>query len=127
MDRTLDLIAVSPWLAPALESEDVSQRISSTEAKNHIGRSLIVRGRVVQVSIRDKSVYLNLDKPYPEAPFTAVIFARTMAQFGNLLTLAGKEVEISGKIIEFHGRPEIVISAKSQLKVLDGTGKAAAA
>ncbi len=124
MNKTLELISLSPWLAPSLQSEEKSKRISATEAKNHIGQSTIVTGRVMQVSVREKTAYLNLDKNYPWAPFTAVIFARAMDQFENLQALEGKRVEISGKIIQFQDRPEIVLADKAQLRILDEPAQA---
>lgn len=125
MNKTLDLVSLSPWLAPCYQSEENVKRISSAEAKNHVGESVVVAGRVAQVSVREKTVYLNLDQRYPLAPFTAVIFARAMDQFANLPGLEGKAVEVRGKVIQFQGRPEIVLADKSQLRVLDEPAPAA--
>lgn len=125
MNKTLDLVSLSPWLAPCLQTADNARRITAAEAKAHVGQSVIVTGRVMQVSAREKTVYLNLDKTYPLAPFTAVIFARAMNQFTNLQALEGKRVEISGKVIQFQDRPEIVLADKRQLRVLDDPVQAA--
>ncbi len=127
LKKTLDLVSLSPWLAPCLQPEGNATRIAAAEAKDHVGQSVIVTGRVSQVSVREKTVYLNLDKIYPLAPFTAVVFARALDQFPNLRALEGKRVEVSGKVIQFQDRPEIVLANKRQLRVLDDPANAAPA
>ena len=86
---------------------------------------MTVTGKVAQVSIREKLVYINLDKKHPETPFTGVIFARATNQFGNLKDLEGKAVEITGKVDDFHDKPQIVINSTNQLKVVGASAPAA--
>lgn len=74
---------------------------------------------MAQVTIREKLVYLNLDKPFPDSPFSAVIFAKNTNQFDNLPALKGKNVEIKGTVEEYRGKPQIVLEGKWQLKVGD--------
>ena len=93
-------------------------RISTAEAGKHFDESAIVTGKVVQVTIRPKVVFLNLDKPHPDSPFTAVIFNKDTNSFGDLKSLEGKSVEISGKIKDFKAAPEIVISSTNQLTII---------
>ncbi len=93
-------------------------RISAAQAAKHIDESVIVTGKVAQVTLRPKVVFLNLDKPHPDSPFTAIIFSKDTNGFGDLKSLEGKSVEISGKIKEFKDAPEIVIAGTNQLTVL---------
>lgn len=121
------LLAASALLATAAAQEKkpeetgkpAPQKISTAEADQHYQQTMIVTGKVAQVSIREKLVYLNLDKKYPDTPFTGVIFARATNQFGDLKSLEGKPVEISGKIEEYHDKPQIVLNSTNQLKVID--------
>lgn len=78
----------------------------------------IVAGQVVQVTIRPKVVFLNLDQPHPNSPFTAVIFSKNTNGFGDLKALAGRQVEISGLLKEFKDKPELVITRTNQLTVI---------
>jgi DNA/RNA endonuclease YhcR with UshA esterase domain len=94
-------------------------RISAGEAKDHIGAPAIVSGKVAEVNVAERLVRLNLDKPFPNQAFTAVVFAAKTNLFPDLAGLKGKEVEISGTIADYRGRPEIVLNATNQLKVLD--------
>jgi len=100
-------------------SPDAAKKISASQAAAHVGKSATVTGAVAQVTIREKLVYLNLDKPFPDSPFSAVIFARSTNQFDNLPALKGRNVEITGMIEEYRGKPQIVLESKSQLKVGD--------
>jgi len=116
----------SPGPGPATSSTPVapsdrskSARISATEAKDHYNESLVVTGQVAQVTFRPTIVYLNLGKPYPSTPCAVAIFSAATNQFGDLAGLKGKAVQVQGKVVEYRGRPEIVISNASQLVVLD--------
>jgi DNA/RNA endonuclease YhcR with UshA esterase domain len=98
-------------------------KIGTEEAKNFLGREMIVTGTVAQVSIRPKIVFLNMDKPYPDSPFTLVIFPAATNQFSNLKSLKGASVEVTGTITNYHDRAEMVLEKAGQLKV---TGNAPA-
>ena len=100
-------------------SPDASKKISAGQAAGYVGKSATVTGTVAQVTIREKLVYLNLDKPFPDSPFSAVIFAKNTNQFDNLPALKGKNVEIKGTVEEYRGKPQIVLEGKWQLKVGD--------
>ena len=94
-------------------------KISAGEAVKHYDQEMIVTGKVAQVSIRPKIVLLNLDQPYPDSPFTLVIFpGATNNQFGDLKSLNGKNVEAKGKIQNYHNKPEIVLDSTNQLTVI---------
>jgi DNA/RNA endonuclease YhcR with UshA esterase domain len=98
---------------------DAPKKVGAAEAEKHISETLVVTGKVAQVTIREKLVYLNLDKPFPNSPFTAVIFARATNQFGDLSQLKGKDVELKGKIEEYKDKPQIILNSTNQLKVIE--------
>jgi len=95
------------------------KRISAIEAEKHYQETVIVTGKVAQVSIRPKLVYINLDKRYPESPLSCVIFARATNQFGDLKKLEGKQVEIKGMIEEYQDKPQIILNSSNQVKVIE--------
>jgi hypothetical protein len=49
-------------------------KIGALEAANYYDQTVIVTGKVAQVTIRPTVTFLNLDKPFPNSPFTVVIF-----------------------------------------------------
>src|SRR5215469_15068172 len=93
------------------------QKIGTLDAKKYYGQEMIVTGTVAQVSIRPGIVFLNMDKPYPHSPFTLVIFPANTNRFGDLKALKGASVEVKGKIVNYHSRPEIVLEKANQLTV----------
>ena len=107
--------------APALSKTDTSAllKIGTGEADKHYGQEMIVTGRVAQVTIRPKVIFLNLDRPYPDSPFTVVIFPGEY--LADVKALDGKAVEIKGKIKNYHDKPEIVLDSTNQLTVLGAT------
>ena len=54
--------------------------------------------------------------PYPKQPFTAFIPKDSADQFPNAKELDGRTVSITGKIVLYKGKPEIVLDHPSMLK-----------
>jgi len=109
----LQLASADPTNAPA------PIRIGASQADKHFDEIAVVTGKVAQVTFRPKVVFLNIDKPFPDAPFTVVIMAKDTNCFGDLKALEGKSVEISGKIKEYKNSAEIVVASTNQLKVVE--------
>jgi len=93
-------------------------KISTAEADRYYDQKMIVTGKVVQVTIRPNVTFLNLDKPYPNSPFTVVIFHGHSSFYGDANALKGKSIEIKGKIRNYHDKPEIALDNTNQLTVL---------
>jgi DNA/RNA endonuclease YhcR with UshA esterase domain len=123
MKNLICLLVTSALITlPALAEDaksDSPKKIGTAEAEKHYQETCIVTGKVAQVTIREKLVYLNLDKPFPETPFVGVIFARATNQFGDLSKLKGKDVEIKGKVEDYKGKVQIVLTSTNQLKVVE--------
>jgi DNA/RNA endonuclease YhcR with UshA esterase domain len=103
---------------PALAQDAKSaspKKIAAADAINHYQENVIVTGKVAQVTIREKLVYVNLDKKYPDTPLTCVVFAKATNQFGNLKQLEGKPVEINGKVEEYRDQPQIVLNSTDRV------------
>lgn len=115
---TLFAVTVLPVLADDAAPASAT-KIPAAEASKHYEEDLTVTGKVAQVTIREKVVFINLEHPHPNSPLTGVIFAANTNQFGNLTALKGKSVEITGKIKNFNDTPEVVLDSSNQLKVVD--------
>jgi hypothetical protein len=62
--------------------------------------------------------FLDLDKPYPNQIFTAVIFGTDRSKFGAPeLSMRDKFVCVTGEIFLFQGTPEIALRDPAQLIV----------
>jgi exonuclease VII large subunit len=126
-------LSLSSFLVLAQDTKSASpqspelKRISAAEAVKHYDETVIVTGKVAQLSMRPRIVYLNLDKKYPDAPMYCVVFARATNQFGDLKELEGKQVEVRGKIEEYQSKPQLILNSSNQLKVVTepaGAGEA---
>ncbi len=108
---------LAPHLFADITNSVPLMKISAEDATNYFDKEMIVTGKVVHVSIRPGIIFMDMDKPYPDSPFTLVMFPSATNQFGNLSALRGASVEVTGKIKSYHGRPEIVLDKKNQLNV----------
>ena len=93
-------------------------RIPAAAATNYLNQEVIVTDRVVQVTIRPTIVFLNLNQKYPDSPLTCIIKGSDTNNFSDLKNYQDKDVEISGRITNYLGKPEIVLTATNQIKIL---------
>ena len=93
-------------------------RIPANQAKEHINAEATVSGKVVEIYKTDRLFRMNLDQPFPNQSFTAVIFANKTNLFPEIYKLKGQTVEFSGKITEYRGQPQIVLVSTNQLKIV---------
>jgi len=96
----------------------VPKRIGTAEASRYFDESMVVTGKVVQVSERASVTILDFDRPYPSTPFTAVVFSDNAGLFGDLKKLKNQNVQVSGTITDYHDKPEIILENPSQLKTI---------
>ncbi len=106
-------------LAPADPTNAAAPaKIGAADAGKFYDQRMIVTGTVAQVTLRPTIVFLNLDQPYPNSPFAAIIHSENTNQFGDLKSLQGKAVEIEGTIKKYRDKPEIVLESSNQLTVV---------
>jgi hypothetical protein len=97
-----------------------SKKLTTAEAKNHIGEQATVCGRVASgryaATTRGKPTFLDLDKPYPGQLFTVLIWGENRAKFGTPEeTYRNKNICVTGRIESYRGEPEIIASDPAQL------------
>jgi DNA/RNA endonuclease YhcR with UshA esterase domain len=130
MKRIFALAVITTFAATMVRADETNSpvpvRIGTADADKHLDESVVVTGKVAQVTIHTAIVFLNIDQPFPDSPFTAVIMAKNTNGFGDLKSLEGKSVEISGKLKAFHDKPEIVMDNTNQLLVVDTNAPAPA-
>ncbi len=92
---------------------------SDTEAANHEGENAEVHGKVFDVHVTQSGmVMINFGAKYPAQTFTAVIFPDHANQFPDPEKFLGATLSVSGEIKSHHNKPELVVDAPAQLKVL---------
>jgi hypothetical protein len=102
--------------APALAAS-----LTPEEASGHVGETATVCGVVASTHVSARSsaepTFLNLGKPYPNQPFTVVIFGRDRARFGTPeSTLLHQRICATGTISLYRARPEMILSDPAQLQ-----------
>jgi hypothetical protein len=128
MKRFLLLLLLLNGARPAAaQATNSPLKIGAAEAAQHYDQMLTVTGRVAQVTLRPTIVFINLDRPFPDSPFAAIIHSKDTNQFSDLKLLKDRPVEITGKVINYHDRPEIVLEKASQLFVITNLPSAAPA
>jgi hypothetical protein len=89
------------------------------DAAPHAGKTGCVSGRVVKVfTSQAGNTFLDFCEDYRECPFTSVIFSADKNKFGDLESLAGRQIEIRGPITVYQGRPEIIVRDPEQIRLV---------
>jgi hypothetical protein len=91
--------------------------VYAADAGKYVGQTVTVEG-VANVHITASGMtFFNIGGSYPNNPFSAVILAGDAGKFGNVSSDSGRTVDVTGTIILYQGKPEIVLTAPSQLRV----------
>jgi len=98
------------------------KKLTAAEAKDHIGEQATVCGKLASTryaaTSRGKPTFLNLDKPYPSQVFTILIWGENRDKFGTPEEkYRDKQVCVTGKITEYRGTPEILVSDPQSLEI----------
>jgi DNA/RNA endonuclease YhcR with UshA esterase domain len=107
-------------LSAADTNSPAPAKVGAADADKYYDQQMIVTGKVAQVTIRPTITYLNLEKPYPDSPFTVVIFHGHSSFYGDANSLKGRSIEIKGKVKNYHDKPEIALDDMKQLTVIGG-------
>lgn len=109
----------------ALKVDFKKGQVSAAQAKYFIGDECTVCGRVVSTKFSENGkanpTYINLDKKFPDQVFTLVIFGKDRVNFSYEPEkyLYNKTICIKGKVGEWGGTPQMVISEESAIEVLE--------
>ena len=117
MKKTLLLIA-----SICLWQISFSQTISLDSVMNYVGKEITLCAKIQSISVskrEKKTTYINFGKPYPNQTFTVVIFEESLKNFSYIPAeqLKDKNVCITGKIILYKDKPEIIINKEGEIKV----------
>ena len=99
-----------------------TEHLTAAEAKDHVGETATVCGRVASAHFapetKGQPTFLNLDRAYPNAIFTIVIWGTDRPKFGRpIATYRDRNVCVSGKITSHRDIPEIVITTPGQIRI----------
>jgi len=98
--------------------------VTAREAAEHVGERVTVCGKVATVTfaerVRGRPTFINLDKPYPNQIFTAVIWGEDRGKFATPPEIAFQEKRIcvTGTVKLYRRRPEIIVRDPSQIRLV---------
>src|SRR5215831_1134662 len=97
------------------------ERISPTDAAKYVGKNAIVCGQVASSNFASRSrrrpTFLNLDRPYPNHVFTALIWGENRKKFSSPpeTTFSGKRICVTGTVSSYRRQPQIIVAEPSQI------------
>ena len=95
--------------------------IQASEANMHIGDSVTVIEKVYgAILLKSGLALLNIGGDHPNQPLVLMIKApdRTKFSFKPEVQLKGKYILVSGKLVDYKGKPQIVITDPKQIEQL---------
>jgi hypothetical protein len=111
---------LSAVLALTLSAVAQAGKITTRQAKDHIGEIQMVCGKVVSTNFASRSkgqpTFLNLGEPYPHEIFTIVIWGSDRSKFDTPESkYQDANVCVTGKITSYRGKPQIVATEPGQI------------
>ncbi len=103
----------------AQDKEKKSEVLAAKDAKGKVGETITVEAKVAEVNKTEKIIRVNLEARFPKQELTLVVFPANFSKFEDVEKLEGKTVRVTGKVTEYQKRPQIVLDAKEQLKVVE--------
>ena len=114
------VLVISSLTACGVQADGTS--ITAASAANHVGESARVCGLVASAKYatetRRQPTFLNLDRPYPNHVFTALIWGSDREAFPYAPEgLQGKQICVQGVIELYKGKAEIIVTGPSQIEI----------
>ena len=99
-------------------SAAAQESLTPAQAAQHIGQRATVCGTVASTryasGTRGEPTFVNLDKPWPHPIFTIVVWGDDRARFDPPPERWKGHLCVTGRIISYHGQPEIKVSDPAQ-------------
>jgi DNA/RNA endonuclease YhcR with UshA esterase domain len=88
--------------------------ISSKGAKDYIGQTVYIKGKVAAIFISDKgNTFINFDDKSPNQTFTVAIFSDSKVDISKITE--GCTLTVRGEVKEYKGKPEIIVNKNEQI------------
>lgn len=111
------MLALTLSLLAVLASPKAPPVVTPDEAAKHVGEHVIVRGEVTQIVLSvNLTTHINFGGLYPDHVFTVTIFKANQSRFAGVREYDGKLVEVEGVVRLYRGKPEIVLTERSQIR-----------
>jgi len=89
--------------------------LKADQAAAHVGQTATVEGRLSINRTSAGETYLDIGGSGSAAPFSAYVSRGNSGKFQDLDKLQGQNVQVTGRISTFRGKPEIFLTDPSQI------------
>jgi DNA/RNA endonuclease YhcR with UshA esterase domain len=116
------LLSVLALVAPVQDKKPAQAPpiIAPEQAAKYVGKDVIVQGRITQVVLSvNLSTHINFGGLYPNHVFTATAFKVDQPLFADVKQYEGQIVRVQGNVHLYRGKPEIVLTERSQLRLAE--------
>jgi DNA/RNA endonuclease YhcR with UshA esterase domain len=97
-----------------LSDSYAQEQISSKDAKDNIGKTVQVKGKVASIFVSQKgNTFINFDEKSPNQTFTVVLMSGVDVDISKIIE--GCTLTVFGEIKEYKGKPEIVLEKNEQI------------
>jgi hypothetical protein len=124
MNRPLTICLLAALLLAGLpargQEPDAELVITATQADEHVGEVALVCGVVADTHYAQTSTgrptYINFEEPFPDAPFTAIIWGSDRDAFPyDPAALLGMDICVYGEIDRYRGKPQMKLVRPEQV------------
>lgn len=119
------LVAVAVLVARLDGGGGTGPWIPATAADDHVGDRGTVCGQVASTrhvpSANGEPTFLNLERPYPDQVFTAVIWGNDRPKFDRAPEehFRNRRICVTGKIGSYRDVPQIIVRRPNQIEVVE--------
>ncbi|HSY17083.1 MAG TPA: hypothetical protein VK815_02060, partial [Candidatus Acidoferrales bacterium] len=91
--------------------------ISAIDATNYLNQQVVVTDKVVGVALRSSIWLLHLNQKFPNSPLNCVVRGAHTNDFPNFEKYLGQRIIVTGRITDFRGRLELVLTSTNQIQL----------
>jgi hypothetical protein len=94
--------------------------IAAKDAAKHTGKKVTVCDEVYNTKLEKRTTFLYLGGDYPNQLLTIMIKSTDISKFKGYpeVDFKGKEICVTGVIVNDKGKPQIVVSRPKQIKIV---------
>jgi hypothetical protein len=96
---------------------DPGSALKADQAAAHIGETATVEGRLSISRTSAGETYLDIGGSGSAAPFSAYVSRGNSGKFQDMDKLNGQNVQVTGQISTFRGKPEIFLTDPGQIAI----------
>ncbi|MGZ3778862.1 MAG: hypothetical protein ACXVAZ_14465 [Mucilaginibacter sp.] len=115
------IIALTAFISLIAYSVSAQTRIAAKDAAKHLNQTVTIADKVYSTKLIENTnmVLLDLGGEHPNQYLTVVIKGEDRAKFNGKPEeyYKGRDVTVTGKLIDYHGKPEIIVSSPGDLKL----------